>query len=102
MDWKPEEDIVCCEICVYEYVIKKNATDINSCIEKIKLHSSIWQRDSGSIRNRIQNIKAYLGELKVENTIPIAPLSNTAKQTEKILITCLKNAGYLKSLSGNV
>lgn len=34
MDWKLEEDIVCCEVCVYEYVIEKNDTNINACIEK--------------------------------------------------------------------
>lgn len=101
MDWKPEEDIVCCEVCVYEYVIKKNGTDINSCIDKIKQHASIWQRDSGSIRNRIQNIKAELEKLRVDNTLPIAPRERAAVQTKKVLMTCLKNAGYLKS-SGEI
>ena len=38
MDWKLEEDIVCCDVCVYEYVIEKNDTNINACIEKIKQH----------------------------------------------------------------
>ena len=28
MEWKAEEDIICCEVCVYEYVIKKNDTEI--------------------------------------------------------------------------
>lgn len=36
MEWKAEEDIICCEVCVYEYVIKKNDTEIKTCIETIK------------------------------------------------------------------
>ena len=97
MEWKLEEDVICCEVCVYEYVINKNDTDINSCIEKIRQHASIFQRDPGSIRERIQNIKYWLGELFIENTVPISPLSHAANQTKKALITCLENAGFLKS-----
>lgn len=96
MDWKIEEDIICCEVCIFEYVINKNTTDINSCIAKIKKHASIYQRDVDSIRNRIQNIKAWLAELNIENTIPVSPWSNAAKQTKQALIKCLENTGYLK------
>lgn len=97
MDWKLEEDIVCCDVCVYEYVIEKNDTNINACIEKIKQHASIYKRDSGSIRERIQNIKYWIEELHEENTIPVSPLSHATNQTKKVLITCLENAGYLKA-----
>lgn len=94
MDWKPEEDIICCEVCVYEYVIKRNNTEIKSCIEKIKQHASIYQREDTSIRNRIQNVKATLDKWNVENTIPGAGLSNAAPKADKILRQCLENAGY--------
>lgn len=60
MDWKLEEDIVCCDVCVYEYVIEKNDTNINACIEKIKQHASIYKRDSGSIRERIKTLNIGL------------------------------------------
>ncbi len=102
MDWKSEEDIICCEVSVYEYVIKKSDLDINSCIEKIKEHASIYQRDSKSIKSRIQNIKFWIGELYIENTIPVSPLEHASKQTKKILINCLENAGILpKTIGGN-
>ena len=96
MEWKLEEDIICCEICVYEYVIKKNNTDIKTCIEKIKQHASIYNREVGSIRQRIQNIKYWIEELGVENTIPASPLSHAGIQTKRALMTCLENIGYLK------
>ena len=38
MEWKAEEDIIWCEVCVYEYVIKKNDTEIKTCIDTIKKH----------------------------------------------------------------
>ncbi|MBQ3824528.1 MAG: hypothetical protein II811_00160 [Spirochaetaceae bacterium] len=96
MDWKVEEDSICCEVCVYEYVIRKSNMDINTCIDKIKQHASICNREAGSIRQRIQNIKYWIDELQVANTIPVSPLSHAAVQTKKTLITCLENAGYLK------
>ncbi|WP_294429672.1 hypothetical protein [uncultured Treponema sp.] len=101
MEWKLEEDIICCEVCVYEYVIKKNSIDMNTCIENIKQHASIYQREVGSIKERIQNIKYWIEELQVENTIPVSPLGHAAKQTKQALINCLENAGYLKSTGEN-
>ena len=97
MEWHFEEDIICCEVCVYEYVICKNDTNINACIEKIKQHASICNRESGSIRQRIQNIKYWIEELNIENTIPISPLSHVGIQTKQTLISCLENIGYLKT-----
>ena len=96
MKWKPKEDIICCEVCVYEYVIQKNNTDINTCIKKIKQHASIYNREVGSIRQRIQNIKYWIEELHVENTIPVSSLSHAGIQTKRALMTCLENIGYLK------
>ena len=96
MKWKPEEDIICCEVCVYEYVIQKNNTDINTCIKKIKQHASIYNREVGSIRQRIQNIKYWIEELHVENTIPVSSLSHDGIQSKRALMTCLENIGYLK------
>ena len=95
MNWRNYEDVICCEVCVYEYVIKKESTDINTVINRIKQHASIHQREYGSIRERIQNIKACLERLSVENTIPIVGLENYAKQTEDVLQICLKNANVL-------
>jgi hypothetical protein len=97
MEWKVEEDIICCEICVYEYVIKQDVTLINVCIEKITQHASIYNREIGSIRQRIQNIKYWIDELHVENTIPVSPLSHAGIQTKKTLMRCLENIGYLKT-----
>lgn len=93
MEWKAEEDIICCEVCVYEYVIKKNDTEIKTCIETIKKHASICRRGEESIKNRIQNIKFWLDELYIENNIPVTPLSHAANQTKKCLLDCLKNTG---------
>ena len=96
MEWKLEEDIICCEVCVYEYVIQKRDTSVNACIEKIKQHAFIYKRDTGSIREKIQNIKAWLEELYIENTIPISTRQKASRQMKKALINCLENAGYLK------
>ena len=38
-----------------------------------------------------------IDELYEENTIPVSPLSHAANQTKKVLLTCLENAGCLKS-----
>ena len=97
MEWKLEEDVVVCEICVYEYVIKKGEMDIKSCIAKIKQHASIYGRDEKSISDRIQNVKAWLEELGIDSTIPISSLKHAASQTKKTLMTCLKNAGILRA-----
>lgn len=96
MEWKLEEDIICCEVCVYEYVIQKRDTSVNACIEKIKQHASIYKREVGSIRQRIQNIKYWIEELGVENTIPASPLSHAGIQTKKTLMSSLENTGLLK------
>ena len=96
MEWKLEEDIICCEVCVYEYVIQKRDISVNACIEKIKHHASIYKREVGSIRQRIQNIKYWIEELHVENTIPVSSLSHAGIQTKRALMTCLENIGYLK------
>ena len=76
--------------------LKKNNTDIKTCIEKIKQHASIYNREVGSIRQRIQNIKYWIEELHVENTIPVSSLSHAGIQTKRALMTCLENIGYLK------
>ena len=97
MEWKLEEDIICCEVCVYEYVICKNDMNIKSCIEKIKQHASICNREVGSIRQRIQNIKYCIEKLCIENTIPVSPLSHAGSQTKQALTTCLINASVIQS-----
>ena len=93
MEWKAEEDIICCEVCVYEYVIKKNDTEIKTCIETIKKHASICRRGEGSIKNRIQNIKFWLDELYIENNIPVTP------QGKRIIDSAMHKADIFRFLN---
>lgn len=90
--WTVEEDVCCCKVCIDLYVVQKEKVYIEECVEKIKSCSEMNGRDKGSIRMRVQNIKALLKELKIQNTLDVRPLANAAKQTRDILEACLENA----------
>ena len=98
--WSEKEDEICCKTVVDEYVIGRKDTYIEDCITDIKSNKDIAERDRGSIRMRFQNIKELLEEMGVPNTLSIKPLANAAKQTRRILMSYLENAGYLKSSEG--
>lgn len=68
MEWNIEEDEACCRVCVEKYVVEKRHIDIELCLEIIKKNPVISQRDTKSIRMRIQNIKALLNKWKIEKT----------------------------------
>lgn len=87
--WSEDEDKIICKICVDEYVLKKGSLDIESCLDKIMSTKNFENHGRGSVRMRIQNIKAVLDDLKIPNTIPITALSNAATQTRKILLNLL-------------
>lgn len=91
--WAVAEDEICCKMCVDLYVVRKEVIDIEKCVERIKDYSEMQERDKSSVRMRIQNIKALLEDLGIENTLDIRLLNNAAKQTRDVLEECLKNAG---------
>ena len=89
MEWRIEEDKICCAVCVEEYVRAKKETEIGDCIEKIKTHREMANREDSSIRMRIQNIKSLLDKYEIPNSLKISPLSNASKQTEEALLCAL-------------
>lgn len=90
MNWTIEEERICCENIVSTYVISKATTDVEDVLQKIKLYPEFAMRDIGSIRMRIQNIKALLEEFEIQNTLTLKPLRNVAKQTREVLLDNLK------------
>lgn len=93
MEWNIREDEVCCRVCVEKYVVEKRHIDIELCLEIIKKNPVISQRNTKSIRMRIQNIKALLNEWKIENTLDISPLNHASSQTRRCLQRILKEFG---------
>jgi len=89
MKWTVEEDEICCRACVDEYVINKSHMNVEFCIKLIMNNPKI-KRDSGTLKMRIQNIKAILDEWKVPNTLNISPLNHTGQQTKAVLREILK------------
>lgn len=85
MEWKPIEDYICCILSVNEYVYKKSEKKPQELIEEIKRFPVISHRDDGTIRMRLQNIKAVFNSLKIENTLNLTALENCAVQTETII-----------------
>ena len=83
VEWNKEEDEICCQISLEEYVIKKGQANIDDIANKIKAQAEIKrERTLGAIKMRIQNEKAVLEELNIENTIPLGILKNYSKQTD--------------------
>ncbi|WP_440557386.1 hypothetical protein [Treponema succinifaciens] len=93
MEWNIEEDEACCRVCVEKYVVEKRHIDIELCLEIIKKNPVISQRDTKSIRMRIQNIKALLNKWKIENTLDISPLNNASSKTRRCLQRILEELG---------
>lgn len=89
--WSVEEDTILSKLCIEKYVKGKEDLDIETFLNNIMIHKEFEDRDKGSVRMRIQNIKAVLNELGMPNTIPITPLVNASKQTRKILLDILYN-----------
>ena len=95
MNWTEEEETICCKAVVKEYVYSKSSKDIELFLREIRKNAvfSERKRDSGSIKMRLQNIKAVLGEFGVENTLPLSELLNASSQTRQTLAQELQNAG---------
>lgn len=91
--WTLEEDRICCEICVREFVKIKNDLTSEECLTLIQEHEEISKRDRSSIRMRLQNIKSLLEEWEISNNLPLKSLTNAAKQTRDILAEELLKAG---------
>ena len=91
--WTDTEDRICCKAVLNEYILKENSADINNLIDEIKRNSAFDKRSEGAIRMRLQNIKSFLDNIGVKNTIPLKPLSNYADQTKRIMTEELQKAG---------
>ena len=89
LSWSEEEDKILCRYCVQNFVITNSNSSINSFIELCTEKEEFSGRSSGSIRMRIQNIKAILQDKGIQNTIPLTPLSNYASLTETVLLETL-------------
>lgn len=88
--WSKEEDEILCRLCIDLYVNNKSIEPIESLISQCAERPEFDGRIIGSIRMRIQNIKAVLEMHKISNSIPVAPLENFAEQTELILLKMLQ------------
>ncbi len=95
MEWSKGEEKICCAAAVAEYVQEKSSKDGEVFLNELKEKGEFSKRDIGSMRMRLQNVKAVLDELKIENTLPFSPLSNASKQTRETLAQELKNAGIV-------
>ena len=92
MKWSLEEDNICCKVCVDEYVINKRHMNVDFCLGLIMKNPRVCKAP-GSIRMRIQNIKAILEEWEIPNTLYVSPLKNTAWQTRVALRGYLNEQG---------
>lgn len=89
--WTKEEDEILCTFCVQQYVKTSSCLSVECVISQCLSKKEFEGRSEGSIRMRIQNIKAVLEQNHIKNTIPIKPLSNFAEQTETTLLKILMN-----------
>lgn len=88
--WTEEEDEILCTYCVERYVVEMNPIPINDIVSRCLTKQEFKGRNSGSIRMRIQNVKAVLEKHKIFNTIPVKPLSHNGIQTENTLLKILR------------
>lgn len=97
MDWSSEENKACCKACVEKYVISNSAMDCEDFVDSVSSLPEFQRtgRDKGSVRMKIQNIKALLDELHIKNSVPISPLSNASKQSRMVLEEILKEHGLI-------
>ncbi len=97
ISWTEVEDKICCQAFLEEYVFLKKDTDVEKVLDDIKDYENFIERDRSSIRMRLQNIKALVEELHIQNTARITPLNNAASQTRRILQEELKKMTEGKS-----
>ncbi len=94
--WTKKEDELLCIFCIEQYIIKESCESIEPFVSQFVDKIEFLGRSSGSIRMRIQNIKAVLEMHKIHNTIPVTPLVNFAAQTEVVLLKLLREYNYKK------
>lgn len=87
--WSKGEDEFLCRCCIDLYVNNKSIEPIKSLIMQCADRPEFSGRGRGSIRMRIQNIKAVLEMHKIDNVIPLSPLENYSEQTKSILLRML-------------
>ncbi len=80
-DWTKEEDEICCEIFVHDYVLGKDIVNVADCVASIMSNPKMKKRGVKTIKMRLRNIKALLNEWGVSNTFPLSPLIDAAMQT---------------------
>lgn len=95
--WTIEEDTACCNACIDNYVIEHSSMERERFVDKVSSMPQFAGRDKSSVRMRIQNVKALLEEMHIENSLPIRPLANVAKQTRETLKSLLQERGIIQS-----
>lgn len=95
--WTIEEDIACCNACIDNYVTEQSCMERERFVDKVSSMPQFAGRDKSSVRMRIQNVKALLEEMHIENSLPIRPLANVAKQTRETLKNLLQERGIIQS-----
>lgn len=93
LKWTEEDDEICCKVCIKKYVVNRCTTKVSDCIYDIKQYPCMKNLSEGSIRCKIQNIKALLDSWHVENSIPVAGRANASQQNMLQLQHCLEEEG---------
>lgn len=93
--WAVEEDIACCNACIDNYVIERSGMERERFVDKVSAMPQFAGRDKSSVRMRIQNVKALLEEMEIENLLPLRPLANVARQTRETLKKLLQERGII-------
>ena len=93
--WTKEENILFCRKCIEEYVVKKQRTKVSDFINIIEKEMN-YIIGKGSLRMKAQNVKYFLEENKIENTLDIPSLSNCSKGNIEAMEKVLKemNVSY--------
>ena len=86
--WTNDEIEIVYKTIIQEYVLNEQK-DINTILDI--LYEELREISSGSIKNRVQNLKSLLMEWEVPNSLNISPLAHVASKDRKILKQLLDN-----------
>lgn len=87
--WSEEEDRICCEAVVRDFVKSNTNKAIADVLDEICAHKEI-KHGKNVVRMRLSHIKHLLTIMNVQNSLPLSPLSHAGKQTERILRDVLR------------
>ena len=87
--WSYEDDYLCCERYLYFSIGRTRALSIYALIEELAEHLPHLSR--GSLRMKLQNIKAISQEMRLNDGVDISPLDQYSAQCRRAFINAFND-----------